>query len=110
MGGINAEDKSLSKTWARPPHPSSCAWCASPTPLRRRQWCSLQKGTHEDDPVLSRCRYQPNHLSPGPTHPKPRESKPLQHFLLFPAAYKFCERKSAITRFQKKKRKRETNL
>ena len=39
-----------------------------------------------------------------------RESKPLQHFLLFPAAYKFCERKSAITRFQKKKRKRETNV
>merc|ERR1711936_665995 len=31
-----------------------------------------------------------------------RERKPLQHFLLFPA-YKFCERKSAITRFQKKK-------
>merc|ERR1711887_517742 len=27
---------------------------------------------------------------------------PLQHFLLFPA-YKFCERKLAITRFQKKK-------
>jgi len=60
----------------------------------------------------------PNHLSQGQTHPKPslpswpwspvslpwpdRDRKPLQHFLLFPA-YKFCERKSAITRFQKKK-------
>merc|ERR1712183_328664 len=59
-----------------------------------------------------------NHLSQGPTHPKPslpswpwspvslpwpdRDRKPLQHFLLFPA-YKFCERKLAITRFQKKK-------
>jgi len=63
-----------------------------------------------------------NHLSQGPTHPKPslpswpwspvslpwpdRDRKPLQHFLLFPA-YKFCERKLAITRFQKKKIKNE---
>jgi len=83
--------------------------------LRRRQWCSLQKGDSRGRSCLVEV---PNHLSQGQTHPKPslpswpwspvslpwpdRDRKPLQHFLLFPA-YKFCERKSAITRFQKKK-------
>merc|ERR1712088_68314 len=87
--------------------------------LRRRQWCSLQKGDSRGRSCLVEV---PNHLSQGQTHPKPslpswpwspvslpwpdRDRKPLQHFLLFPA-YKFCERKSAITRFQKKKIKRE---
>merc|ERR1712108_60978 len=88
-------------------------------PVRRRHWRSLRTILSSPRTILSsrggNCQ---NHLSQGPTHPKPslpswpwspvslpwpdRDRKPLQHFLLFPA-YKFCERKLAITRFQKKK-------
>lgn len=98
-----------------------------PAPVRRQRR-SLHKGNSSGQSCLAEvesCQNMklPNHhLNQGPTHLKPslsprpwspvslpwpdRDRKPLQHFLLFPA-YKFCERKLAITRFQKKKNKRE---
>merc|ERR550517_1067513 len=95
-------------------------------PVRRRHWRSLRTILSSPRTILSsrggNCQ---NHLSQGPTHPKPslpswpwspvslpwpdRDRKPLQHFLLFPA-YKFCERKLAITRFQKKKNQERNKM
>merc|ERR1712060_527154 len=114
------------KTWPHPPHPFLCLVCNL---LLRRQRRSLHKGNSSGQSCLAEvesCQNMklPNHhLNQGPTHLKPslsprpwspvslpwpdRDRKPLQHFLLFPA-YKFCERKLAITRFQKKKNKPQT--